>query len=206
MFLLKQYKLGNNEVKITGYGEVEDRSQYGEDLYIEVNQPIYNFIKENINRNDIICSLVDGGIVLDRITLIPKDELNNMRNIVIKTYRKHFVDRYFDSEFYVTFFSFIVLNNKLSSKGFFVTDENREDVYLDIINTNDEKLIDLLDEYLVIMDEISEYEVAMNNFSDFKNNVNNLMEIDEIKKLFKIETNVDFDVYYHGLGGDFNKE
>jgi hypothetical protein len=203
MFLLKKIVIDKDKVKITGYGEVEDRSEYGEDLYVEVSGLIYEYVKENINRNDVICQLIGGDITIDGIELIPKDELNNLRNIVIKTFRKYFVDRHFDSEFYITFINYTRLNNKLSSKGYFITDDNREDVYLEIINTDDMDLIDLLDEFLMVMDEISEYDSAMKVFSDFKTNVNNLMDISDIKELFKSETGMDFDLYYNELGGNF---
>lgn len=52
-------------------------------------------------------------------------------------------------------FQFILLNNELLDKGFVITKDNREEKYLEIINTNDQGNIDLLTRYLESLDSLS---------------------------------------------------
>ncbi len=51
--------------------------------------------------------------------------------------------------------SFTVTNNKLCSEGFFITNENREEKYIEIIEKDDEKLIEALERYLVLLDNVT---------------------------------------------------
>lgn len=44
---------------------------------------------------------------------------------------------------------------QLADKGYFITDQNREEKYIEIIETGDEELIELLEEYLIHKDEIT---------------------------------------------------
>ena len=55
----------------------------------------------------------------------------------------------------VDFVIYTETNNKLNSKGYFITEENREEQYLAILETGNEELIDLLEEFLIAKDLIS---------------------------------------------------
>lgn len=50
--------------------------------------------------------------------------------------------------------SFTVINNELASEGFFITNKNREEKYIEIIETENEELIEKLEQYLNILDDI----------------------------------------------------
>jgi len=48
--------------------------------------------------------------------------------------------------------SFTVINSELASLGYFITEKNREDKYIEIIEAEDEELIEKLEEYLILLD------------------------------------------------------
>ena len=50
-----------------------------------------------------------------------------------------------------TYYRYSYLNNLFASKGFFITNENREEVYIQILETEDEFLITKLEELLKII-------------------------------------------------------
>ena len=52
------------------------------------------------------------------------------------------------------FVSFMQLNNKFANKGIFITDENREEKYIEIIETGEEELINELENYIKTWDEM----------------------------------------------------
>jgi len=199
MFLLKKCDISKYEFKITGYGEKEDDFSVDEDKYVKVGEIVYNYVKDNIKRYQMIYPKNIGYISIDKFKLVPIDSLDNFKNNVMVSYKKYFIDRIFDSEFYIVFINYVRLNNILSSKGFFITDENREDIYLEIINTEDEKLINILDEYLMNLDVISEYNYYMTKFNNFKYSIMDSYDNEEIKELFVIETGVDLSNFMDSL-------
>lgn len=64
----------------------------------------------------------------------------------------------------------------LADRGFIITDDNREEKYLEILETGNEELIDLLENYLVIRDEIY---VIKTNKINYNNTIQMLKETSE---------------------------
>ena len=64
-------------------------------------------------------------------------------------------------------YEFIVVTGMLASQGVFITDENRESTYLNIINTGDEGLISALERYLEIKDSMDSLVSQYKNVSDY---------------------------------------
>lgn len=56
------------------------------------------------------------------------------------------------------YFRFSYLNNLFCSKGYFITEENREQKYIEIIEKNDEILIKHLEEYLQLLTQLNRNE------------------------------------------------
>jgi hypothetical protein len=66
----------------------------------------------------------------------------------------------------VDFVSFMLLNNKFSNKGIFITDDNKEECYIKIIETGDESLINDLEQYITLKDEIREIEKNKSEYQE----------------------------------------
>ena len=49
---------------------------------------------------------------------------------------------------------FITLNNNLNYHGFFITDENKEEVYIKILETQDDQMIGMLERYLELKESL----------------------------------------------------
>ena len=52
------------------------------------------------------------------------------------------------------FITFMQLNNAFANKGIFITEKNKEEKYIEIIETGDENLIAELEQYIVLLDNI----------------------------------------------------
>ena len=52
------------------------------------------------------------------------------------------------------FITFMQLNNAFANKGIFITEKNKEEKYIEIIETGDEKLIEQLEQYIILLDNI----------------------------------------------------
>jgi len=67
---------------------------------------------------------------------------------------------------------FTLINNELISKGYVITNDNREEQYIKIIETDDEKLIDKLEKYLIILDKINDLQTFSEMVSDYIDQIN----------------------------------
>lgn len=63
-----------------------------------------------------------------------------------------------------TYFRFQYLNNIFASKGCFITEDNREEIYIKILETDDEKMIEYLEEYLKVLGQLNQYEQMYQSF------------------------------------------
>jgi len=101
-----------------------------------------------------------------------------------RTKGKHLLKQYCDFTLQFDFFEFSILNNKLINNGYIITDENREAKYLEIINTSNQDLIDILEAYLEVKDKIEIHTHQYDDFQTFKTNVNDSVDISSIDNLF----------------------
>ena len=69
----------------------------------------------------------------------------------------------------VDFVTLMMLNNKFLSKGIAITDDNKEECYIKIIELNDESLIADLEKYINLKDEIKLIEDKKNEYTSVIN-------------------------------------
>lgn len=92
------------------------------------------------------------------------------------------------------YFRYIYLNNVFASRGIFITEENREEKYIEILELDDENLINLLEEYLKVMNQLNQYEKM---YQEFLNALDSMETTDDeemlnqiLQETFKYFTNV----------------
>lgn len=83
----------------------------------------------------------------------------------------------------LTLYGFMILNNDLAAQGFFITDANREEQYLAILETGNEKLVDVLEQYLNYRDEIARVAQLERRFAAFKQAVNDAVSPDVVQQI-----------------------
>jgi len=64
------------------------------------------------------------------------------------------------------FVNFFILTNEFSSKGFIITDDNREEMYIKIIEQGDIKLIEDLEKYITLRDSLKLLQNKRQEFDD----------------------------------------
>jgi len=79
----------------------------------------------------------------------------------------------------ITYINYIDINNELYNYGIFITEGNREEKYLEILETGDEHKIDLLEDLLLAKDKLGVVKSAKQDFDDTLDTVLNLTENDE---------------------------
>lgn len=93
----------------------------------------------------------------------------------------------------ITLYSFFSDMVRLAAHGFFITDENREEVYLKIIDTAEEDLIQCLETYLDSKDKIDEVTSFHRRAMTFIRNLENAKTDAEIEKA--LEDYEEFGIY-----------
>lgn len=137
------------------------------------NTLVYNFIKDELVKGKSL--KIPKGISEINIADIivgENDELELLRtSTLIKIYNDANKRIGSINNFY--FFKFNVLNLKLQDKGYFITKENNNIKYLEILQTEDEELINILENYLNTRSKLEEYETF---FDDVQKTI---LEIEE---------------------------
>lgn len=77
------------------------------------------------------------------------------------------------------FVSFFILNNELSSKGYIITEDNREEVYIKIIETGDVQLINDLEKYINLRDSIKDLEKKKDEYYSIVEKLSSLQNLND---------------------------
>jgi cellulose biosynthesis protein BcsQ len=83
----------------------------------------------------------------------------------------------------MTLYSFMVLNNDLINAGYVITNKNREEQYLSILETGDENLVQQLEEYLNARDEIERVSYLERRFTAYRKSVEAAKTVEEVEQL-----------------------
>ena len=80
-----------------------------------------------------------------------------------------------------TLYNFIMNNNELASQGYFITNSNREEKYIEIIETGNEKLIETLESYLESKDLLERAASLKVKLDKYRKEISRLTTAEEIK-------------------------
>jgi len=177
--------LGNfwniNNISLGDKTQIEDHSM---GLY-EISEDLYYLLKDTLNKNiikidktkDIKIALSNEDFILEE-----KSALNRIKEVAFSK-ALEMVNGRINNRIIFDFFEFTILNNYFSSLGFIITEENREEKYLEIINTGESDKIEKLEKYLLSLDELNFSLNWYRKFKEFEKNLNQASTEEEIKTL-----------------------
>jgi hypothetical protein len=87
------------------------------------------------------------------------------------------------------FVTLMLLNNKFIDKGIIITEDNKEDCYIKIIEMGEESLIDDLEKYINLKDSIRNIESKKNEYDGLINELKNLSDYEDSDSANKIIEN-----------------
>lgn len=151
------------------------------ELFAIINQAIMNKQKVFLTKNHSLnLKIADFEFTNPNMDI----DLTIEKSLLLRNARFIFNSR-ISLDFFFDLFNFMVLNNQLLDKGFTVTDKDREDQYIDIINSGDMDLIDILQNYLTSLDDIKHSYAAYRFFTEFKSNLEEADTIEEANEIYK---------------------
>ena len=80
-------------------------------------------------------------------------------------------------------FDFICINNELINEGYVISSNNREDKYIEILETGDEELIEKLERYLNAHDTINRASFLQNEYNRFYIRLKQQTEVEKVKEI-----------------------
>lgn len=86
----------------------------------------------------------------------------------------------------IDFVNFMQINNVLASNGIFITEKNKEEKYIQIIESGNEELIEILEEYINLLDNIKVIQKKKNEYNKIIEDLRNLQNYDEIQAVNSI--------------------
>jgi hypothetical protein len=180
IYLVKVY-YEDNVGKITGYRQLPDGDVWDQTKFKQVSQPIYDYIVEKYQQGEMTFNDAIVELNIDNIDFKPFDQITAMKNNATNLYIKNELrNDDFAFDFFLISTKFTLLNNQFLAAGFFFTPDNKEKIYLDVLNSGDDLLISLLEDYIETLEAVSEYNTKVNNYIDMKKNLNDISTVQEV--------------------------
>jgi hypothetical protein len=89
----------------------------------------------------------------------------------------------------IDFVTIMLINNKFIDKGIVITDDNKEECYIKIIELGDESLINDLEKYITLKDNIKDIENKKVEYVDIINKLRTLADSYDIEAVNNIVEN-----------------
>jgi len=170
--------------KITDVTVKQEGFEVDEELYKETTSiELWQFVQELLTNNDvkydssITEELTKVDIIQTSYGPLKVDQLH-----AIADAKRKLLMRVNPVSIY-KFVKLMLLNNQLADAGYFITDENREEKYLDIVNTGEATLISLLESYLEIRDSIKQETYWYEQYILHEEAINNAETLEEIDSI-----------------------
>jgi archaellum biogenesis ATPase FlaH len=84
------------------------------------------------------------------------------------------------------FVTFMQLNNAFATKGIFITEKNKEEKYIEIIETGDENLIQDLEKYIMLLDNIKMIQRKKEEYCQVIDNLKHVQNYDDTQAVNNI--------------------
>jgi hypothetical protein len=152
--------------------------------YVKIEEALMNNQVVRIKKSMMTDEVLPGEFEV--VNLGETDSLQEVRNAAIAKVRMLVTPNLAKISGFALY-GFIILNNDLSNAGYFITNENREEKYLEILETGDEKLISKLEDYLNYKDEIEAVAQLERKFAAFRGEIRSAStpgEVIEIEQRF----------------------
>ena len=200
LYLASFHVLGEYKY-LYGIMSVDSHSDYDKVHFMNISKDVYDFLDNNyggdLNHQNVRVpkdlGRVDSVDQLENVTKLTDEErfeiekfrtIEKNRNLLLS--RVSLIDLY-------NFFKFTVNNNRLLAEGIVITDENREEKYLEIlrdtksedidIKKKAERVVDILSDYLETMDYLSNTFKVVSVLDEFEESVNDCETNEELKKV-----------------------
>jgi len=185
MIYLVKVHYEDNVGKITGYRQLDDNEIWDETRFKQVNKPLYDFIAEKYADGELTFDDSIEVLTVDNVQFTPFDKVaalvNNALQLYIFRELRH-EDATFDM--FLISIKFTMLNNQFLAAGFYFTLDNKEEIYLNVLNSGDEHLIGLLEDYIETLEAVGVYSTKVNNYVSMRKELEDAASVQEVMDIY----------------------
>lgn len=153
-------------------------------LDVSDNKELFEAVREKLKTHRILYQKdIEGKLIEEDLMLIAYDllEISRQRKI---TQGKEYLNTRIGLTDMFGFVEFVILNNILMEKGYVITDTNRHEKYLEIVETGDMELIEKLEDFLEIRDSIAFKYSWYNIYKEYVKKINKAESIKELQDIW----------------------
>jgi hypothetical protein len=157
-----------------------------DDLYVGITEVAGKIIQQAISEHKMVYlpKGVEGELSLRDVVISETDGVYKDKMVALSTlYRK--VDYNLYNIGAIDFYDHMCAFNELSARGYFITDNNREEKYIEIISAGDEKLIDILEVYLEKKDKLDVFSYVWNRTKKYEKKIHECETQEEVSELIE---------------------
>lgn len=154
--------------------------------YYETSSKVFFNNVRDLLKNDSNLRFDKGGVPLS----IEDLDITDMDPLKVKKSKnigrgKQIMEQHFDYEIIFDFIQFIIMNNELASKGWYVTDDNLEQIYQDLIGLGVPEDIKTLERYVEVKERLRPHFYHWEQYKKFKDELNDAADVDEAEDIFQ---------------------
>lgn len=150
---------------------------------IELNPTTSSLVIKDLEMNkDVYYNSINGNVFCSSAKELFKDYDSPKKKAVELRLKQKYLNLS-TAESFINILFYVDIITAFADEGYFFTNENRQEKYIEIIETGDDKLINMLEEYLTIKDEITSLKWAK---SEYLKGIKKLNELDEDSMEFEI--------------------
>jgi len=186
--LLKTYPIVD-KIKITGYRQIDDNELFDDTRFMVVDDDIYNYVVDNYEKGELLYPDTIVDLSLSDIEFIEFDDVQALKNNALNIFiRNELRNDDTSLDFFLISVKFTILNNQMIEKGYVFTPDNKEEIYLDVLNGGDEQSIEILEDYIEVLDAVTTYSTKVNNYISMKKELVDLTTSQEIIDIYSSYT------------------
>jgi uncharacterized pyridoxamine 5'-phosphate oxidase family protein len=159
---------------------VEDDRVFDPLYYSEVSEEMFNFFNE---KKDLYTMSYPKDIALSSSSVIlrEKNPITEIESSLYSLIVKSLAD-FTNGSTLLAVVDFIFCNTALQEKGYFITENNRDEKYLEIVSKNDDELLDIFSKYLQSYDIVSPYLEKYRGMMESYRKSQNALSIEDAQK------------------------
>ena len=156
------------------------------EMVLEVDKPLFVFVKNKLHAAQIQYPKdIDGKLIQEDLIIVDYDVVTSHRERVLNKAREYISTR-LNAVSLFELYEFLVCNLDLIEKGFVITNKNRRQKYLDIIDSGEIETIDLLERLLNSKDKLESISGWYNQYRSFESGLYKLNKVDDIDDRFAV--------------------
>ena len=184
MYLLNHFYLDINTVRITGFGILPDQE---DPVGICCSKDVYEYVRANIMYGILTHhpEILGKNLKVSDIKFEKQDMLTEVKKGTANYVLKHTAEPYMDYAYFIEAAEFIETAMTLAAHGHFITHENKEDKYIDIINEGQPHVINALENYLYLKEHRTGVSTLHKKYLVVKKEIANASNIEEVAEVLE---------------------